>query len=110
MTVRNIGIPGVVAPETECDDPHCPFHAHVKTRGRILLGKVVSTKMRGTITIQRDYAFFVKKYQRYERRNSKIAAHLPGCIEVEVGDTVRIAETRKLSKTVSFVVVEKLSE
>ena len=110
MSVKNIGIPGIVPPEKECNDVNCPFHSHIKLRGRILTGKVISDKMHKTIIIQRDYAYYVKKYQRYERRNSKVAAHLPDCIEVSVGDTVRIADTRKLTKTVSFVVIEKLTE
>ena len=106
--IKNIGIPGVVAPEKECNDPNCPFRGHLKVRGRILDGKVVSTKMRGTLVIQRDYNFYVKKYQRYERRNSKVAAHVPTCMEIVVGDYVKIAECRQISKTVAFVVVEKM--
>jgi small subunit ribosomal protein S17 len=63
-----------------------------------------------TIIIKRDYAFFVHKYQRYERRNSKISAHLPPCLEIHEGDIVKIAETRRLSKTVAFVVIDKLKD
>jgi small subunit ribosomal protein S17 len=58
-----------------------------------------------------DYLQFIQKYQRYERRHSKIACHLPQCLghEVEVGDMVRIGESRKLSKTKAFIVLEKIS-
>jgi small subunit ribosomal protein S17 len=106
--IKNIGIPGVKPPEKECNDAKCPYHGTLKLRGRILTGKVVSTKMNKTITIQRDYAYYITKYQRYERRNSKLSAHLPGCIEVSAGDIVKVAECRKLSKTVAFVVVDIL--
>ncbi len=71
-------------------------------------GIVASTKMKGTITIRRDYLRYIKKYRRYARCHSNTPAHLPPCIPVEVGDTVRIAECRPLSKTVSYVVVERL--
>jgi small subunit ribosomal protein S17 len=108
--VNNVGIPGVKAPEKECSDVDCPFHGHLKVRGRVLTGKVISIKMNHTIVIQRDYAFYIKKYQRYERRNSKTAAHLPSCLDVKVGDVVRIGETHKLSKIVSFVVMDKIEE
>ena len=30
--VRNIGVPGVEAPTTECDDPRCPFHGNTPRR------------------------------------------------------------------------------
>lgn len=109
-TTQNIGIPGVEVPTRVCEDPNCPFHGELSLRGRILMGNVVSTKMHGTIVIQRDFNYYVPKYQRYERRRSKVAAHLPGCIEVQEGDMVRIAQCRKLAKTVDFVVIEKLTK
>jgi small subunit ribosomal protein S17 len=104
--MRNIGIPGIQIPTKECSDVYCPFHGHLKVRGRILEGKVISTKMNHTIVLKRDYAFYITKYQRYERRNSKLTAHLPDCIDVQVGDLVTIAECRKLGKSVAFVVVD----
>jgi len=107
-SAQNIGIPGVVPPTKECEDPYCPYHGALSLRGRILMGNVVSTKMHGTIIIQRDYNYYVSKFQRYERRRSRVAAHLPPCIEVTEGDMVRIAECRKISKTVNFVVVERI--
>ena len=107
---KNTGIPGVITPEKECTDVNCPFHGTLKVRGRILTGKVVSTKMNKNVVIKRDYAFYIKKYQRYERRNSKIAAHLPGCIAIKVGDVIRIGECHRLAKTVSFVVLDKLTK
>lgn len=106
--VKNIGIPNIEVPTKVCEDPNCPFHGNLKLRGRILKGNVVSTKMHKTIVIQRDYNYYIPKYQRYERRKSKITAHLPECIEVEEGEQVRVAECRKISKTVAFVVIEKI--
>jgi small subunit ribosomal protein S17 len=55
-----------------------------------------------------EYLHYDKKYKRYERRRSKIHAHLPPCIEVSEGDLVRVVETRRLAKTVSHVVLGKL--
>jgi len=108
--MKNIGIPAVKTPEKVCTDEYCPFHGTLRVRGRIITGKVVSTKMNHSIVIKRDYAFYVKKYQRYERRNSKLAAHLPHCIDVKVGDVVKIGECRKLGKILSFVVIDKMTE
>ena len=48
----------------------------------------------------------VPKYQRYEKRRSKVHAHNPPCITAKIGDIVTIAECRRLSKTKSYVVVK----
>ena len=107
--VRNTGIQGVEPPTTECDDPRCPFHGQLPTRGRIFTGKVISDKMRRTVVIRRDFLKYVKKYRRYERAHGKISAHNPPCLNVKEGDMVLAAECRPLAKTVSFVVVQKLN-
>lgn len=103
--VRNIGIPNVEPPEKTCDDIQCPFHGNLPVRGRIMEGIVTSTKMYKTIVFQTDYLSLIKKYSRYERRRSRKLAHLPPCIEVNVGDTIKVVECRPLSKNVSSVVV-----
>ncbi len=108
-TVRNVGIPGVEPPATSCEDPRCPFHGTLFVRGRVFVGRVVSDKMRRTVVVRRDFLRYIKKYKRYERQNGKISAHNPPCLNVKVGDLVRCAETRPLSKTVSFVVLEKIA-
>ena len=85
-----------------------PKREKIKVRGNILEGIVVSTKPKNTVIVQKEYLKFVPKYERYERRRRKINAHLPEEIEVKVGDKVKIGETRKLSKTKSFIVIEKI--
>ena len=82
----------------------------IKVRGNILEGVVVSTKPKNTAIVQREYLKFIPKYERYERRRSKINAHLPEGMKIKVGDKVKIGETRKLSKTKSFIVIEKISD
>ncbi len=78
-----------------------------RTHGRTFTGKVVSDKMRRTVTVEWERRTYVPKYQRYERRYSKVKAHNPDEIDAKVGDTVIIMETRPLSKTKSFVVIRK---
>jgi small subunit ribosomal protein S17 len=107
--MRNIGMP-VEPPNRECNDSDCPFHSNLSVRGRILEGIVVSDDMTETVIVRRDYPHYVPKYKRYERRHSRIAAHSPPCIDAEVGDKVKIMECRPLSKSVSFVVIEKIEE
>ncbi len=109
MATRNIGIKVSNQPTKTCDDEHCPFHGSISVRGRLFEGIVQSTKMQKTITVRRDFLFKIKKFKRYERRNSKQSVHCPPCIDVAVGDSVVFMETRKISKTVSSVVIENKS-
>lgn len=102
---RNIGL-NVQPPAEECQDVNCPFHGNLSVRGQVITGKVVSDRMLGTIVVGRDYLHYVRKYKRYEKRSSKLHAHNPPCLLVKVGDIVKIAECRPISKSTSFVVVE----
>ena len=106
--VRDIGY-DVKPPEKECTDENCPFHGKLPVRGKILEGNVVSDKMSRTIIVESNYLHFIPKYERYERRRSRIAAHNPACINAKKGDKVKIAECRSLSKTKHFVVIERMS-
>ncbi|HPR42340.1 MAG TPA: 30S ribosomal protein S17 [Candidatus Methanofastidiosa archaeon] len=99
-----IGI-NVEEPSTTCDDKNCPFHGQLPVRGRVFDAEVVSDKMRKSVVVKREYMKFVEKYQRYEKRTSRFTAHNPPCIDAKLGDKVKVAECRPLSKTKSFVVV-----
>ena len=95
-------------PKKTCEDANCPFHGELAIRGRVLEGVVVTAKMDKTVVVERDYLTYVSKFMRYQRRRSRIPSHNPPCVDAREGDRVKIAETRPISKTVSFVVVEKL--
>jgi small subunit ribosomal protein S17 len=97
-------------PSRTCDDPNCPFHGKLRIRGRLLEGVVVSDKMEKSASIRIDSIKYLPKYERYERRHSKITAHNPPCIDAKRGDKVKIVECRPLSKTKAFVIVEKTGE
>ncbi|HDN50794.1 MAG TPA: 30S ribosomal protein S17 [Thermoplasmatales archaeon] len=101
-----IGI-DVEEPKETCNDPHCPFHGHLKVRGIIIKGRVVSADAQQTVVVERERLHYVPKYERYEKRTGRYPAHLPSCITVEKGDEVIIMECRPLSKTKHFVVVAK---
>ena len=106
---RDIGL-DVRAPKEGCDDAHCPFHGRLPVRGQTLEGTVVSTAMQRTVVVERTLLHFVPKYERYEKRRRRYLAHSPPCLHIPVGHRVRIAETRPLSKTVAFCVVQDLGE
>ena len=104
---RDIGL-GMEAPKGECSDKNCPWHGTLPVRGRVFECEVVSNKMKSSVIVRWDYYLNVPKYERSERRRSKVSAHNPSCIDAKKGDKVVIAECRPLSKTKKFVVVKKL--
>ncbi|MFC6717011.1 30S ribosomal protein S17 [Natrialbaceae archaeon GCM10025810] len=110
-----IGLDVETPPEPENPEEYdyetCPFYGELPVRGQILEGTVVSTDMEKTVIVEREYDVTVPKYDRQMKRRSRIPAHVPGVLEpLSVGDTVKIAETRPLSKTKSHVVVEVTEE
>ena len=91
---------------SKCNDERCPVHGKIKVRGNVFVGKVVSAKPDKTVTVQRKLVRYLSKFERYKKIRSKIYAHNPDCIGAKEGDTVMVGETRRLSKTKCFVVME----
>ncbi len=104
---RNIGVEAK-PPAQVCTDAKCPWHGTLPVRGRVFAGNVISDKAAKTVVVESGFNRLIPKYERYERRHTRLAAHNPDCIAAKLGDSVRIAECRPLSKTKSFVVIEKL--
>ncbi|MBS3102551.1 30S ribosomal protein S17 [Candidatus Woesearchaeota archaeon] len=109
MKGKNIGI-DVKAPAQKCDDENCPFHGNLRARGRIFKGTVVSDKMHKTVVVEWTVRHYLRKYERYEKRRTKLKVHNPPCMNAKEGDIVRIIECRPLSKTKTFVVIENLGK
>ena|SRR5437773_203580 len=85
--------------------------AETKTRpGRKAekIGVVVSNKMMKTVVVRVDRLVRHQKYKRYIRRRSKFMAHSE--IDCNIGDKVRIVETRPLSAHKRWRVVEVLQK
>lgn len=85
-------------------------HKPLVVRGKIFEGIVVSTKMPKTVTVERTIVHYVSKYQRYKKNRARVKAHVPEGMKVSDGDKVQIGETRKISKTKNFVVMQVLKE
>lgn len=103
---KNIGI-DVVLPKNTCLDKHCPFHGTIKVRGRLFRGKVVRNKATKTVQVEFDRIYPLRKYERFITKTTRITVHNPDCINANVGDQVQIMECRPISKTKSFVVIQK---
>jgi small subunit ribosomal protein S17 len=76
--------------------------------GRTFVGVVTSTKMHKTAIVEWSKRIKIPKYDRFMIKKKKKAAHVPEDITVKVGDMVRIKETRPISKTKTFIIVEKI--
>lgn len=79
------------------------------TRRKVRVGKVVSNKMEKSIvvTIERQVPHPI--YKKYFKRTSKLMAH-DEKREAGIGDTVKIMETRPLSKRKRWRLVEVLEK
>ena len=79
--------------------------AAAEKRTRTATGKVVSNKMDKTITVMVERRVKHPVYGKYITRSSKIHAHdeQNAC---NVGDTVTVAESRPLSRTKTWKLVE----
>lgn len=104
---KSVGM-DIVSPQKTCNDVKCPFHGTLKLRGRTFVGDVTSDLMSKTVTIEFERRVFIPKYERYAKKLTKIKAHNPDCIKAVKGDKVKVVESRPLSKTKNFVVVEIL--
>ncbi|MFT7645066.1 MAG: small subunit ribosomal protein S17 [Candidatus Paceibacteria bacterium] len=72
--------------------------------GRVLRGKVVSSKMTDTITVAVERYVKHPKYKKYLRRTKKFLVHDKGNT-AQIGETVEIKEVRPISKRKSFELV-----
>lgn len=77
----------------------------ISTRGRRFTGKVASAKMSRTAVLVLERRIYNTKYERYQKRSTRIKAHIPHGMEVEEGDLVTVQETRPISKTKHFIII-----
>ena len=76
-----------------------------KVNKKTIIGMVVSDKMDKSITIERETRKRHPLYKKFVKRHSKIRAH-DEKNEAVVGDLVKIIETRPISKTKSWRILE----
>lgn len=74
-------------------------------RRKVRVGVVVSDARNKTVTVEVPYHASHPRYDKVVRRSSKFHAHDEGN-EAKMGDTVRIMETRPLSRQKRWRVVE----
>ena len=71
-----------------------------------LTGKVISNKLKHTITVQVSISKIASKYGKILRLHKKVLAHVDSANNPELGSKVVIAPCRKISKLKFFKMVE----
>ncbi len=72
---------------------------------KIFKGKVVSAKMDRTVVVKTDRLKLHRKYKKYYKVSKKYHVHNPGN-KAKEGDIVVFKETRPISKTKKWVIIE----
>lgn len=80
-----------------------------ETNSRTAIGRVVSDKMMETIVVLVERKVKHPKYGKYITKSTKMHAH-DAENKCKVGDFVKIRETKPISKTKSWELVEVISE
>ena len=101
---------GAKAPEKECTDSKCPFHGELNVKDELFRGKVVKKDINRSATIQWERSIYIKKYERYAVKRSRMRVHNPACIDAEVGQEVLVARTRPVSKTKNHVILSIINK
>ena len=76
---------------------------------KVMIGKVVSDKMDKTVVVAVETSVKHKVYNKIVKRTYKLKAH-DEANECKVGDTVKVMETRPLSKDKRWRVVEVMEK
>lgn len=79
---------------------------NLRTHGRIFTGRVISDVFHKTTTVEFPRQVYNAKYERFQRRRTRIKVHVPDEFEIKKGDFIKIIETRPISKTKNFLAVE----
>ena len=82
--------------------------SHTGSNARTFVGKVTSNKMKKTLVVEIMRTVKDLKYGKILKKRSKFHVHDETQIAL-IGNTVRIRESRPLSKTKNWVLVEVIS-
>jgi small subunit ribosomal protein S17 len=88
-------------------EPLPPVHAAVEGTRRVRQGVVVSDKAEKTITVRIDVARRHRRYEKIVRSSSTLHAHDENN-DAHEGDVVRVIESRPLSRTKRWALVDVL--
>ncbi len=103
-----LGVPA--PPKPDVQDKNDPFYGNLSVKNETLTGVVVKRDISRSATIEWERARFVKKYERYEDRKSRLRVHNPASVDAQVGQRVLVAKTRPISKTKHHVILKVIED
>ena len=74
------------------------------TRGRVFEG-TVTKKFPRRVVVEAERTVYHHKFERFFKKKTRLHARIPDNFEVNVGDYIKVRESRPLSKIISFVVI-----
>jgi len=83
----------------------------ISVRGRTFEG-FVTKKFPKRVVVEFERTVFVQKYERFYKKKTRLHARLEDNLanEINIGDYVRLRETRPLSKIIHFIVLGKVEK
>ena len=83
----------------------------ISVRGRTFEG-FVTKKFPKRVVVEFERTVFVQKYERFYKKKTRLHARLPDSManEINIGDYIRLRETRPLSKIIHFIVLGKVEK
>ncbi len=82
--------------------------SNLESNARTMVGKVISDKMQKTVVVIVERTVKHPKYGKIMKRRTKLHAHDENQVG-KIGNTVKIRESRPLSKLKSWTLVEVIS-
>lgn len=76
---------------------------------KTFIGRVISTKMQKTVSVEVERKFRHPVYQKVITRHKKYLAHNEN-LDIKIGDLVIIEEGRPISKNKHFIVIGKVTK
>jgi small subunit ribosomal protein S17 len=80
----------------------------VGTRGRVFKGNVIR-KIQHRVLVEIDRNVFVRKYQRFYVKKTRVHARISEGLDINLGDLVLVRECRPLSKIIHHIVIKKVT-
>ena len=78
----------------------------LRMHGRTFIGTVIKDVFHKTTTIEFPRQVYNSKYERFQKRRTRIKVHIPDGFSIKKGDIIKIVETRPISKTKNFIALE----
>ncbi len=82
----------------------------LRMHGRVFVGTVIKDVFHKTTTIEFPRQVYNSKYERFQKRRTRLKVHVPDDFKVKKGDTIKVIETRPISKTKNFLALEVIKK